>query len=306
MPHQLCQFHYLREAARPIYEADRDAKVALKKQSRGIRPIERQVEGRQDAQAEAVRGYRAAVRSALTDDGRPPLVASGLKLHDRLAEVAASLDRAGEKGGYSKELTRLRAILGKALGRDRVGLACESGGPSAGCIERAVILTQQEGARWWRKCVVASGAYSARSLGTVASVGELGPAIGHFLKVTRSYWPGLFATYETLDLPRTNNALEQLFGSYRYHERRASGRKVASPGMVVRGSVRLIAATASRLQVIEGAALAPSDLEAWRSLRAGLDRRQEVRIWGHRFRRNPRTYLQSLEAALIQPALLLL
>ena len=99
VPHQLCQFHYLREAARPVYEADRHAKVALKKQARGIRPIQRQVEGRDDVQAEAVRGYCAAVRSALTDDGRPPLVASGLKLHDRLAEVAASLDRAGEKGG---------------------------------------------------------------------------------------------------------------------------------------------------------------------------------------------------------------
>ena len=134
-------------------------------------------------------------------------------------------------------------------------------------------------------------------------VGELGPAIGHFLKVTRSYWPGLFACYETPNLPRTNNALEQLFGSYRYHERRASGRKVASPGMVVRGSVRLIAATASRLQVVEGAALAPSDLVAWRSLRAGLDRRQQVRRWGHQFQRDPRSYLQSLETSLIKSAL---
>ncbi len=101
VPHQLCQFHYLREAARPIYEADRHAKVGLKKQARGIRPIERQVEGRDDAEAEAIRGYCAAVRSALTDDGRPPLEASGLKLRDRLAEIAASLDHAGlgRKGG---------------------------------------------------------------------------------------------------------------------------------------------------------------------------------------------------------------
>ena len=99
VPHQLCQFHYLREAARPVYEADRHAKVTLKKKVRGIRPIESQVEGREDAEAEAVRGYRAAVRSALTGDGRPPLEASGLKLRDRLAEVAESLDRVGEEGG---------------------------------------------------------------------------------------------------------------------------------------------------------------------------------------------------------------
>jgi hypothetical protein len=99
VPHQLCQFHYLREAVKPIYEADRHAKVQLKKAVRGIRPIERKVEGREDAEAEAIRGYCAAVRSALTDDGRPPLTASGLRLQKRLAEVAGSLDRVGAKRG---------------------------------------------------------------------------------------------------------------------------------------------------------------------------------------------------------------
>jgi hypothetical protein len=99
VPHQLCQFHYLREAARPIYEADRHAKKELKKRVRGIRPIERRLEGRTDPDAEAIRGYCDAVRGALTDDGRPPLEASGLKLQGRLAEVAASLDRVAEKRG---------------------------------------------------------------------------------------------------------------------------------------------------------------------------------------------------------------
>src|SRR5207248_5626462 len=98
IPHQLCHFHYLREAARPIYEADRHAKKELKKAVRGVRPIERAVEGRTDPAAEVTRGYCLAVRRALTDDGRPPLCASGLKLHDRLSAIAASLDRVAEKG----------------------------------------------------------------------------------------------------------------------------------------------------------------------------------------------------------------
>jgi Transposase, Mutator family len=99
VPHQRCQFHYLREAARPIYEADRHAKVALKKRVRGVRPIERSLEGRDDAEAVAARGYCAAVRSALTDDGRPPLEASGLKLQGRLRAVADSLERVAARGG---------------------------------------------------------------------------------------------------------------------------------------------------------------------------------------------------------------
>jgi hypothetical protein len=99
VPHQLCQFHYLREAAQPVFAADRHAKKELKKQVRGVRPIERSVDGRDDGEAEVVRGYCAAVRSATTDDGRPPLAASGLQLKDRLEAVAASLDRAAAKGG---------------------------------------------------------------------------------------------------------------------------------------------------------------------------------------------------------------
>ena len=98
IPHQLCQFRYLREAARPIYEADRHAKKELKKVVRGVRPLERAVEGRAGSEAEATRGYCLAVRSALTDDGRPPLCASGLKLRDRLAAIDASLGRLAEKG----------------------------------------------------------------------------------------------------------------------------------------------------------------------------------------------------------------
>ena len=97
-PHQLCQFHDLREAVRPIDEADRHAKKWLKKEVRGVRPIEREREGRDDDQAEAIRGYCTAVRSALTDDSRPPLVASGLRLHDRLNRIDASLQRVAKKG----------------------------------------------------------------------------------------------------------------------------------------------------------------------------------------------------------------
>jgi hypothetical protein len=99
IPHQLCQFHYLREAARPIFEADRHAKTQLKQHVRGVRPIERALETRADAAADALRGYCLAVRSALTDDGRAPLDAAGLRLHTRLVQVAQSMGRVEEKKG---------------------------------------------------------------------------------------------------------------------------------------------------------------------------------------------------------------
>jgi hypothetical protein len=73
--------------------------VGIKEPVRGIRPIERKAEGREGPEAEAIRGDCAAVRGALTDDGRPPLDACGLKLQGRLAAVAASLDRVGAQRG---------------------------------------------------------------------------------------------------------------------------------------------------------------------------------------------------------------
>ncbi len=119
-----------------------------------------------------------------------------------------------------------------------------------------------------------------------------------FHKVTASYWSGLFHCYEQADLPRTNNALEQYFGSARYHERRASGRKQASPGVVIRGAVRVVASVASRLHAFSGSELCPTDLTRWRILRSELNHCHEARRMQYRFRKSPERYLAALEEKL--------
>jgi hypothetical protein len=71
-PHQLCQFHYLREAAKegglrsrpPRQEGAQKAPQRREAYRAGV------LEGREDPQAEAIRGYCLALRSAITDDGR--------------------------------------------------------------------------------------------------------------------------------------------------------------------------------------------------------------------------------------------
>ena len=134
-------------------------------------------------------------------------------------------------------------------------------------------------------------------------VGALAPAIDHFCKVARSYWPGLFHAETVPDLPRTNNGLEQLFGSQRYHERRATGRKTASPGAVLRGSVRLIAATATRLRAPSGRELGGVNPERWAALRMHLEHGRRARTLRTRFRRDPDAYLAALEQQACQSAL---
>jgi hypothetical protein len=129
-------------------------------------------------------------------------------------------------------------------------------------------------------------------------LGALAPAVEHFQKVTVSYWDGLFVCYQVHDLPRTNNDLEHFFGTARHVERRCTGRKRASPTLVVRGSVRVVAAGASRILSVSAADLCPADLITWRALRQALDYRCEGRRKQLRFRRDPQTYLASLEELL--------
>ena len=146
VPHQLCQFHYLREAAKPIFEADRHAKVLLKKEVRGVRPIERALEGRDDPEATAMRGYCLAVRSALTDDGRPPLCASGLRLHDRLTAIHASLGRVAERGG-SPPCSPASSASSTAVSRRPPTAGRPSAPPTAGSTRRRTCSPTITGSR---------------------------------------------------------------------------------------------------------------------------------------------------------------
>jgi len=147
-----------------------------------------------------------------------------------------------------------------------------------------------------------AGQVKASFRGLIASMarhghqaGPLEEALQHFLKVTRSYWPGLFLTYSVEGLPRTNNDLESMFGSVKRLDRRITGRKQSSPSLVLRGSVHLIAGLASRIQPLDHKQLRPRHLTEWHQLRSSLDQGRNLRRQQARFRRNPHAFLLHLE-----------
>jgi len=296
VPHQLCHFHYLREAAKPIYEADRHAKKELKKRVRGVRAIERTAEGDDDVEAEIVRGYCAAVRAAVTDDGRPPLAAPGLLLHERLEAIAASLDRAAARARrWPVGLKRLRQLLRRGL--EETAALWPAVRVAYRWVKQVAQLLknreQRPAAEVRRRLSRLLGGIRQAAAQTEAE--ELRQQLRHFVRVTQSWRPGLFHCYRSADLPRTNNDLEHLFGSHRYHERRASGRKGASPNLVVTGSVKVVAGLATRLRPEEGLELPTGYVARWREMRARLNKRREARRQQRRFRRASVTYLQQLE-----------
>lgn len=197
-------------------------------------------------------------------------------------------------------MTQLRGVIDRAL--EAAGGAFAPVSVAFGWVHRAAHLLGQEG--------VGGAAVRAQLGGLLGamrrhreSVGDLGTAVDHFVKVSRSYWPGLFACYDTPDLPRTNNDLEQAFGSHRYHERRATGRKGASPALVLRGSARLVAGLGTRRGAGSAADLAGADRDEWQRVRAVLEERRQRRVERRHFRRDPDSYLKDLENQLTQSRL---
>ncbi len=297
VPHQLCQYHYLKEAAKPIVAADQHAKTQLKQYVRGIRPIEQALAVRDDPDAAAERAYCLAVRSALTDAGHPPLQAPGLVLHDRLTAIQASLARVREKKGFPPSWPTSSGSWGLGcLPRHSTGSACARRMPGWCGPHRSWRTTRR------RMAAAVAGAYRALLTDLLAHQTNpaLEPFVTHFYNVTMRYWRGLFWCYDLRDVPRTNNDLEQYFGVARDLERRATGRKRPPAGVGVRGSVRVVAAVATRLTPVAAEALQPPEVERWRRLRRALEARQEVRRMQRRFRRDPTAYLVRLEAHLLQ------
>ncbi len=86
----------------------------------------------------------------------------------------------------------------------------------------------------------------------------------------------------------------------RVHERRATGRRGAIPGVVVRGSVRVMAAVTCKQQPFSVEELQPREYQRWRDLRRQVQQREEIRRQQWRFRKNPAAYLAAIEARLLQ------
>src|SRR5260221_7434927 len=106
VPHQVCQFHVLREASRPAFNVDRKIKTAMRKQlqpkGRELRKqLKRDIPEASPAEAEqlsVVDDYALGVLTALNRDGTLPFEYPAVRAGEDLDEVEASLERLGKKG----------------------------------------------------------------------------------------------------------------------------------------------------------------------------------------------------------------
>jgi hypothetical protein len=103
VPHQLCQWHALKEAAEPLREADRHLLVEAKQELRPLREVEAWTRRRDPAGADpasaVVLDAALALRQTGRERGGPPFDFAALRALDRLEAVGQTLDRCLAKGG---------------------------------------------------------------------------------------------------------------------------------------------------------------------------------------------------------------
>src|SRR6266487_4942327 len=104
VPHQLCQYHALREAAEPPWEADRHLLVEAKQELRGLRDVEERTRqaGKpepSDPASAVVLDTILALRQTVRERGVLPFGFAGLQVMAALDELGDTLDRCLAKRG---------------------------------------------------------------------------------------------------------------------------------------------------------------------------------------------------------------
>jgi hypothetical protein len=104
VPHQLCQYHALREAAEPLWEADRHLLVQAKKELRGLREVEERTRRPEqpeptDPASTVVLDTVLALRQVVRERGQLPFDFAGLRVLDALGDLDATLERCLRKKG---------------------------------------------------------------------------------------------------------------------------------------------------------------------------------------------------------------
>ena len=107
VPHQVCQFHVLRDASKPAFEADKAIKTAMRKRLQPkVREVRKQIKKHsataslQEADQLAVLDdYANGILTALNTDGLQPFKYATVEANQMLEEIETSLERLSKKGG---------------------------------------------------------------------------------------------------------------------------------------------------------------------------------------------------------------
>jgi hypothetical protein len=316
--HGFCQIHYLRNASKPMAEADQAMKITLRQQVRkdigqlirqekvetaevltvtGLLPSPVSDEPTQNQAAPdplkavwqerdaIVQDLKRRIRYVLTFKARPPFRLAGIEMVERLAEVERCLDTMIAHYDDPQLLT-----LSRGLQTARLSVQTE--------------YTDLRRAADWLRCIAdildpegkppRSGKEVSRELWAylqkIEPESQLSPQLQKFyqtiVRTTEHYASGLFTCYDVPGLPRTNNDRESEFRDLTRRLLRTTGQKGLVQRMLQRqGAWELIPRPDSLYETV--AALRQVPMGDFRQ------ERQRVRDHRSRFRLHVRSAKQS-------------
>jgi len=318
--HGFCQVHYFKNAAEPVADADEAMKKTLRQAVRhdlgavlrpkspentgvltvtGLLPSpvpapmpketdmsRRESEAPTAAEREGiVQDVLQRVRYLLTLKGRPPFRLAGVETYEQLQEVKRCLDQLLRHDPEPRLVTArdgLRRAL-KTVRRDYTHLR-----QAADWLEHIAAILDPDGKPARTGAQVQ--AEWQKFLDQIEAESQATPPLQEFaekiLKVSHSYAPGLFHTYDVPGLPRTNNDRESEF-------RDLTRRLLSTTGQV--GAAKRLVLREGAWELIPGPGSLPETIEAISHVddHEFLQEQQRVLTHRKRFRLHTRSAKQS-------------
>jgi hypothetical protein len=229
VPHQICPYHYLKDMAQPVCDADRHVKKDLKKKIRGIRALERQAENSSSKEAQVVADYCLAIRTVMRDDGKYPLEPAGVQLYQKLQLIAASVERvmAAHPSALLKRLSRMLAVLNMFQKEFEPLVILFS------WIHQITHLLKVETSCEEAQSQLLTFVHELKESGLPTALLRV---VTYVEKITVAFAPHLFEYLRQPLLPRTNNDLELFIGRIKKSRRHITGRKNTQEFILREGS----------------------------------------------------------------------
>ncbi len=234
-PHGLCHTHFLKVVQKPVYEADRQLAIVLKKPLRALNQIERAfqqspelVDLLSSKQKQALRRYLDALRAVLLTKGQSPFRLAGVTIFERLSQLTASLKQSQSQHPHDL-LTRLHQITQPSHAYhpdyERIQRQQNWFGGLADLFHVPTTQIHQWTTQTGSEVAQAVDDYLQSLLCLRDELTEDAAFFDHMSRCTQRWADGLYWTYEVSALPRTNNALEVDIGDIKEQYRRITGRR---------------------------------------------------------------------------------
>jgi hypothetical protein len=168
VPHQVCQFHALRDASKKVFEADKQVKTAMRKRLQPkVRDVRKQIKKHlttasppEAAHLAVLDDYATGIVTALNTDGLQPFQYATVETTAMLDEIEASLQRLAKKGacksavcakaGPSASYCGSACCLGRPTGADQTHARLAPGGRAYSGYKPGVARRRKKQCNRWK------------------------------------------------------------------------------------------------------------------------------------------------------------